>query len=267
MAMEPKPFDRYRDGTNQVVQHAIPVNWAPFDAPNNGWIGIGPLPTGLHSLPTQQPKPDPIPAAMDLIWGDFGTRSQQCISGVTPGGSCGNFAWLDHRPSKLGDADSTVSWHATDGECYAKSSVPGFSWSGLKLQLGGPRDVRCSRDLIYKNPKYPYTVTRVDDFFPDLNGNGGKRFVLSMEQNTFCSANCANTTGGGSGGVLFPDPSSTGGGRTVGTSGGNPPTPPSTPKPIVKTTPVAPTATNPNPAPVQTSLPAATAVPMANAGG
>ncbi|MCW2923064.1 MAG: hypothetical protein JWM98_468, partial [Thermoleophilia bacterium] len=85
LGMEAKPFDRYRDATNSVSQPLTMVAWAPRKAADNGWVTLGPLPSGLHSLPAQQPAPVPPP---DDTWGSFGGRSQQCLGG-TPGGSCG----------------------------------------------------------------------------------------------------------------------------------------------------------------------------------
>ena len=62
VSMEPKPFDRYRDDSDVVSQPTMLVAWAPKKAANDGVMTFSALPSGLHSLPSQQPKPNPLPA-------------------------------------------------------------------------------------------------------------------------------------------------------------------------------------------------------------
>jgi hypothetical protein len=264
VSMEAKPFDRYHDDTNPnpalrnlVVQPTVPLTWAPVDAPSPG-IGMGPLGSGLHSLPAQQPNPQPAPSD---FWGSLGNRNQTCLGG-TPGGSCGNFGWIS--PSN-GRADSMVTFHSEDGECYIESDVPQYRIA-RRLQNGGSHAERCDRDLVYVNPQ---TGERhvVRDFLPDKQGNGGGQMVLSMSQRTECIG-CPLPTEPAQGSVGYPSPSTSGASQSVSPRGGTPSTPPaSPPRIVVRQPPPAPTPTNPRPnPPAPVSLPAAAAVPMANGG-
>lgn len=257
LSMEPKPFDRYRDDSAVVSQPTIVVPWEPRKADNGGWNSLGPLPTGLHSLPGQQPTP--VPAPSDL-WGSFGIRSHDCIPGVTPGGSCGGFAWLDHRPGKVGGADSTVSYHSEDGECYLQSSVTGFSFA-RRLQNGGGHAERCSRDLHYVNPTTG-KKTSIPGFLPDKNGNGGGRMLLSMRQSTSCIAGCEGISGSGTGGTVYGDPNS----NTVAPKSSSKPRGSASPPKLTRTRTQPATPTSPAKTTTK-SLPAASAVPSAGGGG
>lgn len=269
-SMEAKPFDRYRDATDTVAQPTELVQWAPVNDPNGGWYRFGQLPTGLHSVPEQQPTPSPLPPLpLGDLFGSFGTRTHTCVANATPGGSCGTnrYAWLDHRPGKLGDADSSVAWHSEDGECYIESSVAGYPIA-RRLQNGGGHAERCSQDLIYVN-SLTGKRTVVEDFLPDKQGNGGGTMVLSMWQETEC-LNCPEPVAPSTGTVGAPEPSSTGSNPSVGsrTSPKGPRTSAAPPKVTVQPPTPPPTPTNPNPPkPARVSLPAATAVPMANSGG
>jgi hypothetical protein len=259
LSMESKPFDRYHDSNNVVSQPTILVPWAPADDPT-GIKVLGPLATGLHSLPAQQPNPVPAPSD---FFGDFGQRSQQCFPGITPGGSCGAFAWIDHRPATNGRPDSAVKFHSEDGECYIESDVSGYRIP-RRLQNGGSHAERCDRDLIYVNPRTGER-TRVANFLPDKQGNGGGQLVLEMSQVTECIG-CPLPTAPASGPVSSPSPASSGPNRSVSPRGSSGATPPSNPpKIVVQQPPPAPTPSNPKPnAPAPVSLPAASAVPMAN---
>lgn len=197
IAMEPKPFDRYRDGSASVTQPAAMVAWDDKKAPNNGWIAFPGLPSGLASLPQQQPTPTSPP---DDTWGDVGTRTQDCDGSATPGGQCGNFAWIRTN----GDANGTVAFHSEDGECYLHSTMAPFDF-GVKLQNGGGHDDRCSRDFLYINPDTG-KKTWIKNFLPDKNGNGGGRMLISMTQTSACIADCEYTSGGGTYETGFADP-------------------------------------------------------------
>jgi type II secretory pathway pseudopilin PulG len=257
VSMEPKPFDRYRDDSDVVSQPTMLVAWAPKKAANDGVMTFSALPSGLHSLPSQQPKPNPLPAGeLGQLFGSLGERSEHCSAGSTPGGSCGNFAWIDAH----GDANGWVSWHSEDGECYLSSSVSGFSF-GQRLQNGAGHGERCSRDLDYTNPKTGKR-TNVPGFLPDKQGNGGKTIVLSMWQTTYC-VGCPAPVAPVSSEASSPDPLEGGDNPSVATNGGTPPR--TTAKPPVVTVKPPPSESNPSPAPV--SLPAAGAVPAANGGG
>jgi hypothetical protein len=265
VSMEPKPFDRYRDASDVVSQPTLLVPWTGKNEANGGWKTFAGLPTGLHSLPSQQPTPDPAPPAMLELFGDLGTRTQQCIGGATPGGSCGTFAWLDHRPAQLGKADSTVAWHSEDGECYLQSSVSGYPIS-RRLQNGSGHSQRCSRDLKYRNPKTGST-TLIKNFLPKKDGSGGSTMVLSMTQTTIC-LDCPVYVPPAQGTAGYPDPSATGANPSVGSSN-NPPPRTSAPPPTIKYTPPPPKPTPlvPNPpASSPVSLPAAAGVPSIGSG-
>lgn len=258
VSMEPKPFDRYRDGGSAVTQPTIMVPWAPEKAANGGKLSFGSLPTGLHSLPRQQPTPDPLPPMpLGDLFGDLGKRTQHCLGG-TPGGSCGDFAWL----SPTNKADSWVSWHSEDGECYLESSVSSYPIA-RRLQNGGGHANRCSRDLVYVNQKTG-KKTIVEDFLPDKDGKGGSTMVLSMWQETKC-LNCPVPVKPAVSTLGTPDPSSGGSNPSVSPNTSKPPKT-STPPPKVTYTPP------PKPAPITgvltpqppVSLPAAAAVPSAN---
>ena len=197
IAMEPKPFDRYRDGSGSVTQPAYGARWDDSKAPNNGWIAFPALPSGLISLPQEQPKPANPP---DDTWGDVGTRTQDCDEGLTPGGQCGNFAWI--RPN--GQANGTVAFHSEDGECYVHSSVAPFAF-GVKLQNGGGHADRCSRDFEYINPDTGKS-TWIRNFMPDKQGNDGGRMLISMTQTSACVADCEYTSGGGTYSSGYGDP-------------------------------------------------------------
>lgn len=203
LAMEPKPFDRYRDGSLSVTQPAKWIAWDDSRAPNNGWVVFDSLPTGLASLPQQQPTPTSPP---DDTWGDFGTRTQNCNSSATPGGQCDNFAWLDHRPGKIGEANGSISFHSEDGECYLHGNVAPFNF-GRKLQNGGGHADRCSRDFLYVNPQTGKR-TWIPNFLPDKSGNGGGRMLIGMTQTSACVANCEYASGGGTVDLGYADPSS-----------------------------------------------------------
>ncbi|MCB0878813.1 MAG: hypothetical protein KDC46_07515 [Thermoleophilia bacterium] len=254
VSMEPKPFDRYRANGTTVTQPTLVLPWVGSGTNNQPAVyTFADLPTGLHSLPTQQPTPDPAGDLTDFF-GDLGKRTVHCTGG-TPGGACGNFAWLDSSSTP----DSWVSWHSEDGECYIESSVPQYPIvRKLQNAPGGHAD-RCSRDLIYINQKTG-KKTVVENFLPRKDGTGGSTMVLSMWQETVCIAGCPPGTGAATGTIGYPDPSSGGSNPSVGSSS-TPPVRTSTAPPKVSFTPPK-TATNPSPAPV--SLPAASAVPSAN---
>jgi hypothetical protein len=111
-----------------------------------------------------------------------------CFAERTPGGTCGNFAWIDHRRGSLGQPNSIVEWHSADGECYLESSVPAYPMA-RSIQLGPGHANRCSRDLVYRNPESG-RVTRVPNFLPRKDGTGGSRLTLSQSSTTSCIANC-----------------------------------------------------------------------------
>ncbi len=259
LSMESKPFDRYHDSNNIISQPTILVGWAPQDDPTGVKV-MGPLATGLHSLPAQQPAPVPAPSD---FFGSFGSRTQSCFAGITPGGQCGNFAWIDYGRQTNGRPDSTVQFHSEDGECYIESSVPGYQIA-RRLQNGGDHAQRCDRDLIYVNPQTGERSV-VKNFLPDKQGNGGGQLVLSMSQVTEC-INCPLPTPPAVGASSSPSPSTSGPNQSVSPVGGKASTPPSSPPRIVVRQPApAPTPSNPRPnPPAAVSLPAAAAVPMAN---
>lgn len=205
MAMEPKPFDRYRDGSASVSQPANMLRWDDAKAPNDGWIAFTGLPSGLSSLPKQQPTPTSPP---DDTWGDFGTRTHDCDASATPGGKCGEFAWIRTN----GKANSTLAFHSEAGECYLHSNVKPFDF-GTKLQNGGGHADRCSRDFLYVNPDTG-KKTWIKNFMPDKQGNDGGRMLISMTQTSACVANCEYASGGGTYTSGYGDPKP--GGVSVG---------------------------------------------------
>jgi type II secretory pathway pseudopilin PulG len=242
LVMEPKPFDRYRmsgTGVGASAQRLVMGEWtgenlydAPARHPNrNGWYTLDQLPTGLSSSPKQQP--DPIfPTAREAeMWGRFdandpqtgrtGRRTQDCNTSLTPGGSCGDFAWMSHRPGTLGEPNGSIRYHSPFGECYIESAVSGVIIP-RRLQNGAERSARCSRTFLYVNTVTGNT-TAIPNFLPDKNGNGGGRMVLRMWQTSACVAGCGDSWSGGTGTIGTPDPSSGGTNPTVGSRNGPPP--------------------------------------------
>jgi hypothetical protein len=167
------------------------------------------------------------------MFGDFdegGSRTQTCFGNLTPGGSCGNFAWISHLNGSLGEPGSAIHYFSPNGECYIESDVPGAEIA-RRLQNGAPRGERCSRDLIYKNQDSG-KITRIPNFLPDKNGNGGSTMVLRMWQTSKCIAECGIASTGGTSAPSSPEPSSGGSGASVVPSGGNPPRTPAPAPPV-----------------------------------
>ncbi len=234
ISMEPKPFDRYRDGSGSVSQLSLAPNWTATDLfqasgshpYKDGIWTFEALPTGLHSSPKQQEKPTNI-AGPD-IWGEFdaddvpygrnGTRKQDCYSALTPGGSCGDFAWISHQSSSIGKPNGAIRYHSPEGECYLDSNVSQYPVD-MALQLGGEHADRCSRDFRYKNIKTG-EITQLANFFPDKNGVGGRTMVLSMTQVTICVSGPGDCPGRQ---VTSGDESPAPDGTNTGKVGGDPP--------------------------------------------
>lgn len=245
ISLEPKPFDRFRaagTGVGAAAQNTLLVPWTgenlatvPSSHPNkDGWWHFQNLPTGLHSSPKQQERPIPEPASSADVWDRFdandpmtgrtGSRTQACDTSLTPGGTCGDFAWLSHLDGSLGRPNGSITYHSPYGECYLESSVAAYPIP-RRLQLGETHATRCSRDLVYRNLQTG-VVTRIPNFLPDKNGNGGGRMVLQSWQTARCVANCGTSSTTGTGSVGSPEPSTSGPGATVAGRSSRKPRPP-----------------------------------------
>lgn len=274
IALEAKPYDRYRldpDPKNPqsgvVQQHAMPVAWA---AENTDGLAVFrepyfPLATGLHSLPKQQPDPSPAAPPIENYYGSLGKREKVCHEDANYGHGdtqCSpdtEFMWIAAHGN--GRADSHVRFHSDDGECYLESSVPGYSFA-MRLQLGGDELRRCSRDFIYVSRK-DGSQHRITDFLPKKDGSGGKTMVLSTKQWSVCSGSGCST-GSSSGSIGYPSPVSSGPGTSVTSTGGTP----GTPSVSTSSSKISVSCTcGPKNSTVTKSLPAAAALPSANAAG
>lgn len=194
LAMEPKPFDRYRDpdpadptSAGFLAQRAFAIGFkTPF-------VDILKLPVGLHSLPTQHQEggPSPVVPTDANLFGSFGTRQLQC-----PSGTCPAYIWMD----KEGRSNTKVNFHdGTKGECYKWSTVSGFQIPRWTLTGSVDEAHRCDRVLRWPQGGKPH----VSGFFPDRNGSGGRRELWYMEAHTTCIGNVyVSCSGGGSTGAI-----------------------------------------------------------------
>jgi type II secretory pathway pseudopilin PulG len=206
IAMEPKPFDRYRqDGAGALAvnqQRIMPVNWG---TPAVTFTG---LPTGLFSRPEQ------LSVNQTAMWGQFdklpfmreaqfGLNKMYDKEGVpldifgalnfikgggdmlcVPGLRCGtDYVYIDEH----GVPNSSMLFNdAANGECWVTSAVPQVPIAGLEIMGGLEQENtgvkgadRCERD-------FNVNGVRIFNFFPNRDGEAGQIVLWRSTMDQWC---------------------------------------------------------------------------------